>query len=789
MRKVKILLVLIALAGMTAAQATSPEALEFQALVERTLKAMPQAVSGDIIWEGTRTDLEPGTLVFNMPDVAKMYDAEMERRQAMPSGATKFTPYAIYKAMTVEGATFSMSGMIQFYNLETKASAIAMPSKPDEASAAYMTIEPGRYIVGGFGKLTVTNADGTKTEKSVMCATIVDLDEENYTATVDFNDAKHELYFSHCMPDGTTMPEGDGTNVDTEMFFPSYSGVISTIGGSSVYVLASEMTEQSFINSRARKATDDGGWTVSILVDNGPFARDSVYVTSTENYRTFDANFYLTEAEKSTGFGGRAFEYRTVSNGQVTYVSTYGLDGSTAHEDAQMLLALPNIDKAPSADYIYGGAMVGVTYDQVDGGAQIETKYSGVMTMVDGKLIVWPYTTYLAEYKYPSYMGIAKPERFFTKATYGQATVSFTSSSDVVTGIGASYTVRGQHNEWIERINPNKYLTGVRVNGETKTLNDVFGSTLVMGNSYEFDFTYGTQVDGAVTATTVTTVGININSKGDMTPPKFGYLLVTDTAKVVNDTIAYADGGYVIGNFLQGSDMEVSVAPVGTDEWQSIEMDSYTYVNDLGYFCFFKLADVKEPAGSGWYKMRVKAVDEVGNFVGQDMSHAFYLTVPEPEPVNLYLRGGFNAWGAYETYRLLPVEGEENVYRLSGIDIIKGQEFKIADADYDKYNFGGVTEMMTNTKEPYTLINGTMDNCSLGETMRAGTVTFNPVTGAVTFTQESGIDGIDADETMGAPAYFDLTGRRVADPAAGVYLRVTTKADGSRTVEKVMVNP
>ena len=67
---------------------------------------------------------------------------------------------------------------------------------------------------------------------------------------------------------------------------------------------------------------------------------------------------------------------------------------------------------------------------------------------------------------------------------------------------------------------------------------------------------------------------------------------------------------------------------------------------------------------------------------------------PEPEPgeddgKGIYLRGSFNSWVTSENYRLKQAPAGSNYsYYLSNVRIIEGQEFKVADADWDTYNLG-----------------------------------------------------------------------------------------------------
>jgi hypothetical protein len=86
--------------------------------------------------------------------------------------------------------------------------------------------------------------------------------------------------------------------------------------------------------------------------------------------------------------------------------------------------------------------------------------------------------------------------------------------------------------------------------------------------------------------------------------------------------------------------------------------------------------------------------------------------------------------------------------------------------------------------EGYDTIGVQCFNVYDGVTYAGPKATFDVATGEVTVT--TGVDGVTAD---GAPAqviYYDLSGRKVANPAAGIFVRQTINEDGSVTVDKVI---
>lgn len=94
-----------------------------------------------------------------------------------------------------------------------------------------------------------------------------------------------------------------------------------------------------------------------------------------------------------------------------------------------------------------------------------------------------------------------------------------------------------------------------------------------------------------------------------------------------------------------------------------------------------------------------------------------------PKPVGytkLYLRGVMNNWGT--TDELETTDGI--VYTLNGLNISKGQGFKIADANWGADNYGGKTNMELN--KDYTLQKGgNPANCTMKENVQNGKLIFN----------------------------------------------------------------
>lgn len=161
--------------------------------------------------------------------------------------------------------------------------------------------------------------------------------------------------------------------------------------------------------------------------------------------------------------------------------------------------------------------------------------------------------------------------------------------------------------------------------------------------------------------------------------------------------------------------------------------------------------------------------------VAGDMSTITLTTdTPEPTgPVSIYLRGGMNNWGndgLTDQWKFTSENGKDFEFVCEGETVIPaGVEFKIADADWDKINYGGGLIDCNEPMEWY--YNG--DNSSLAEDFE-GTITFtlpevekDPM--EVLFTKGAGVNDVAVDAN--APAeYFNLQGVRVANPESGLYI-------------------
>lgn len=60
---------------------------------------------------------------------------------------------------------------------------------------------------------------------------------------------------------------------------------------------------------------------------------------------------------------------------------------------------------------------------------------------------------------------------------------------------------------------------------------------------------------------------------------------------------------------------------------------------------------------------------------------------PDPDAISLYLRGGMNDWGAVDDWKFTTTDNI--VFTLSNVSVAAETEFKIADAFWGEYNYGG----------------------------------------------------------------------------------------------------
>lgn len=173
--------------------------------------------------------------------------------------------------------------------------------------------------------------------------------------------------------------------------------------------------------------------------------------------------------------------------------------------------------------------------------------------------------------------------------------------------------------------------------------------------------------------------------------------------------------------------------------------------------------------------------------VAQDYSTVILTTTtPKPDPdaaPAVFIRGGMNNWGNDEgfaesdTWKFNAVKNADDVWEFSFVAkgatmIQQGVEFKIADADWGAYNYGGGDVTAFDDEMPW---NHNGSNTKVFADFE-GTIKFTAPEEPkgeifVTFSTEisDGIVGVEIDEN--APVeYFNLQGIRVANPENGLFI-------------------
>ena len=148
---------------------------------------------------------------------------------------------------------------------------------------------------------------------------------------------------------------------------------------------------------------------------------------------------------------------------------------------------------------------------------------------------------------------------------------------------------------------------------------------------------------------------------------------------------------------------------------------------------------------------------------------------PEPVIAQLFIKGDFDEWGA--GLELTTTDGDYYVYEgeltLSG-------GFKIADATWTKYNYGGgytivpgVEQVIDNSSQDNLTVEGSIAVSKVEFTISTATLL---ITGSVATAVE---DAIANDEVVAA---FDLTGKPVAADAKGVVILQYASGKAAKTV-------
>lgn len=157
-------------------------------------------------------------------------------------------------------------------------------------------------------------------------------------------------------------------------------------------------------------------------------------------------------------------------------------------------------------------------------------------------------------------------------------------------------------------------------------------------------------------------------------------------------------------------------------------------------------------------------------------------TTPKPaDGIKLFFRGDMNGWGSPEEWMFEQVS--DNVFKFvcgEGQQVGIGEAFKIADASWGKYNFGGMSsealllEVDTELSNAGTSANMTLDEAWNGIcwfTLEGNYVVFsNDVNFKPEWVGDTAVEEVEVAE--GEAQYFTLQGVRVANPENGLYIVV-----------------
>lgn len=180
------------------------------------------------------------------------------------------------------------------------------------------------------------------------------------------------------------------------------------------------------------------------------------------------------------------------------------------------------------------------------------------------------------------------------------------------------------------------------------------------------------------------------------------------------------------------------------------------------------------------------------------------LTTNTPKPAEtlpeLYFRGDMNGWGAPEEWKFEALSS--TVFKFvcpDGIQVLPGESFKIADADWNKYNFGfgsdleplllecstqifgGSNPANMTVEEPFTGVAWLGLNIEIDGEEQVQLFLSNDKDAEPEWLAESAVSTIEVANE--APVYFNLQGVRVANPVKGIYVKVVN-GKASKTLVK-----
>lgn len=251
------------------------------------------------------------------------------------------------------------------------------------------------------------------------------------------------------------------------------------------------------------------------------------------------------------------------------------------------------------------------------------------------------------------------------------------------------------------------------------------------------------------------------------------------------DEFVYADGKYTLEiKDLTQIKISTSYDPEATDGgWAAFNKGAYDCPNGYG-----DVPGVAVEIAPNENAQNI-ACPWKGDYtvtVAGDLS-TITLSTDTPAPTGetpIYLRGDMNTWGTEEAWELKSIA--KGIYKFTCADdqlIAVGETFKIADADWNKYNVGGDGEPLLLDEETPVFNGGNPANMQLEEEWN-GVVYLNIADLAncsILFSNNKetecpwpltdGVEGVVV-ENNASTTYYTLQGVRVANPENGLFIVV-----------------
>ena len=251
------------------------------------------------------------------------------------------------------------------------------------------------------------------------------------------------------------------------------------------------------------------------------------------------------------------------------------------------------------------------------------------------------------------------------------------------------------------------------------------------------------------------------------------------------DTFTYADGQYTleVKNLTQIK-ISTSYDPAAADDgWVAFNEGAYDCPN--GYGDVPGVAVELQPNKDAQNIACPWKGDYTVTVAGDLSTITLTTTTPKPDDtIHIYLRGDMNTWGSPAEWELKEIAtGIFSFTCADGQAVAFGESFKIADADWNKYNIGGDGEPILLDEETVVYNGGNPANMTFEEDWN-GIVYLNIVdlsNCSVFFSNDKqaecpwplndAVEGVVVENNAPA-AYYTLQGVRTANPENGVFIVV-----------------